>query len=175
MDRRVGEGLVPPYRYLAGVTLVGTYVLMVVGSYTSAIGAGLACPDWPTCYGVWIPFLHPEIMAAAPYSEWMIFVEWFHRTLAAVMGVVVVVATVVAWRQHRGNRLVTWSITGALVLFPVQAVLGGLTVTRALEPVIVTAHLGGATLIMVLLVTSTVAAWLAETRRPGRHRGAPAA
>lgn len=39
------------YRHLAGVTLVGTYLVMLLGAYTSAIGAGLSCPDWPTCYG----------------------------------------------------------------------------------------------------------------------------
>jgi cytochrome c oxidase assembly protein subunit 15 len=39
------------HRYLATITLVSTYILMLLGAYTSAIGAGLSCPDWPTCYG----------------------------------------------------------------------------------------------------------------------------
>lgn len=37
------------YTHFAGMTLVLTYVLMLLDAYTSAIGAGLSCPDWPTC------------------------------------------------------------------------------------------------------------------------------
>ena len=51
---------------MAGVTLVGTSLVMLLGAYTSAIGAGLSCPDWPTCYGTWVPFLQPEIIADSP-------------------------------------------------------------------------------------------------------------
>ena len=63
------------FHHLAGVTLLGTYVLMLLGAYTSAIDAGLSCPDWPTCYGTWIAFLQPEIVANSPYSAWQIFAE----------------------------------------------------------------------------------------------------
>jgi cytochrome c oxidase assembly protein subunit 15 len=48
---RLAARLPGRYRHLLGGTLVGTYVLMFLGAYTSAIGAGLACPDWLTCYG----------------------------------------------------------------------------------------------------------------------------
>lgn len=37
------------YRHLASATLVGTYIVMLLEAYTSAIGAGLSCPDWPMC------------------------------------------------------------------------------------------------------------------------------
>ncbi|MDY7081214.1 MAG: COX15/CtaA family protein, partial [Halobacteria archaeon] len=67
-------------------TLVGTFLLMLVGSFTKAIGAGSACPDWPKCYGVWVPFLHPEIVADSGYSALQIFAEWFHRLLAMIIG-----------------------------------------------------------------------------------------
>jgi len=66
-------GRVPPgawieYYQLSGGVLVGTYVLMQLGAYTSAIGAGLSCPDWPTCYGTFVPFLHSEIISHSLYT-----------------------------------------------------------------------------------------------------------
>lgn len=147
------------FHHLAGVTLLVTYVLMLLGSYTSAIGAGLSCPDWPTCYGTWIPFLQPEIIANSPYSAWKIFAEWAHRGLAMIIGLLILVTVITAWKTQREHRVIIWSTTLALALLPVQIVLGGLTVTALLEPVIVTAHLGVAILILLNLTTATVTAW----------------
>ena len=148
------------FHHLASVTLLGTYVLMLLGAYTSAIGAGLSCPDWPTCYGTWIPFLQPEIVANSPYSAWQIFAEWAHRGLAMIVGVLILLTTLLAWKTQRQHRIVVWSATLALGLLPVQVVLGGLTVTELLQPVIVTTHLGMAVLIVLSLMTATVVAWV---------------
>ena len=148
------------YSHLAGVTLVGTYVVMLLGAYTSAIGAGLSCPDWPTCYGTWIPFLQPEIVASSPYSALQIFAEWAYQGLAMAVGFLIFGTAIVAWRTHRDYPLVVWSATLAIVLLPVQVLLGGLTVTQDLQPFIVTTHLGVATLIILSLATTTLVAWL---------------
>lgn len=147
------------YRHLAGVTLGCTYVLMVLGAYTSAIGAGLACPDWPTCYGSWSPFLHPELVAGAPYTAGQILAEWAHRGLAMLTGLLILDTALSAWRSQRERPLVVWGTTLALLLLPVQVVIGGLTVTRTLQPYIVTTHLGVAILMLLSLQTTTVLAW----------------
>lgn len=144
------------YVHLSGVTLVATYVTMLLGAYTSAIGAGLSCPDWPTCYGTVVPFLHPTIVSEAPYSAWQIFAEWAHRGVAMTSGLLIFATAVAAWRW-RSQRIVVWSAVTAAVLLPVQVVLGGLTVTRNLQPVVVTAHLGTAILILVSLTISITA------------------
>jgi heme A synthase len=151
---------------LAGVTVVVTFLVMVLGAYTSAIGAGLSCPDWPTCYGSWIPFLNPTVVADSPYSSLQIFAEWIHRGLAFALGFLILGTALAAWRCHRDRALVRWSATLAVVLLPVQVFLGRLTVTELLQPAIVTAHLGTAVLILVFLVTATVTSWL-----HGRYAG----
>lgn len=148
------------YSHFAGVTLALTYVLMLLGAYTSAIGAGLSCPDWPTCYGTWVPFLHPEIMANTPYSALQIFAEWAHRGLAMIVGFLILGTVLAAWRFQRNRPVVVWSATFALVALPIQVALGRFTVSTLLEPVIVTAHLGVAILILLALAVTTVSAWL---------------
>lgn len=148
------------YEHIAGLTLAITYIVMLLGAYTSAIGAGLSCPDWPTCYGTWLPFLQPDIITSSPYSPLQIFAEWAHRGLAMTAGLLIGGTAVSAWIFHRDNALLKWSATTALVLLPVQVILGGLTVTEKLKPVIVTTHLGVAILILLSLLTTVLAAYL---------------
>ncbi|WP_136716890.1 COX15/CtaA family protein [Halorientalis salina] len=144
-----------PFRRLAAVTAASTFLLMLVGAYTKAIGAGLACPDWPTCYGTWVPFLHPAVMAETPYSTLQVAAEWVHRTLAAGTGLLIAATAVAAWRRESLDRP-EWAALGAGALLPVQVVLGGLTVTESLAPLIVTAHLGTAILIFAGVVAAAV-------------------
>lgn len=141
------------------VTLAGTFLLMIVGAYTKAIGAGLACPDWPQCYGVWVPFLSGEVMADAPFTAHQIAAEWVHRGLAMVVGLAILGAALQAWRIN-AHRVVRYSLYLAALILPLQVVFGGLTVTEKLEPVIVTTHLGTATLILIALTAATTVALL---------------
>lgn len=151
------------YVHFSALTLVVTYFVMVLGAYTSAIGAGLSCPDWPMCYGTWVPFLHPDIVASSSYSVLQIFAEWAHRGLAMTAGFLILGTTVGAWVQYRDTRLIKWPATFALILLPAQVLLGGLTVTANLKPIVVTTHLGVATLILLSLLTTALTAWLTRT------------
>lgn len=139
--------------------MVGTYLLMVLGAYTSAIGAGLSCPDWPTCYGTWLPFLQPDVVAGSPYSVWQIAAEWTHRALAMLVGVLILATAIAAWQLDR-RPLIVRSAGVAVVLLPLQVLLGRLTVTASLQPIIVTSHLATAILILLSLTTATLSAWI---------------
>lgn len=118
------------YQHLAGLTLVATYVTMLLGAYTSAVGAGLSCPDWPTCYGTVVPFFHPGIVADSPYSAWQILAEWAHRGVAMMTGILIFATALAAWRWQRRPAVARPALLAA-VLLPIQVVLGGLTVTQA--------------------------------------------
>ncbi|MFB6069980.1 MAG: heme A synthase [Halanaeroarchaeum sp.] len=152
------------YPTLVVGTTVLTWIVMMLGSYTGAIGAGLSCPDWPTCYGVLVPWFHPQVVADSPYTALQIFAEWFHRGMAMVAGILIVGVAIAAWRLYRDRPAVVWPAVLAVVLLPFQVVLGGLTVTEDLAPLIVTAHLGTATALLVMLGVSATAATLV-------HRG----
>ncbi|MGI9431363.1 MAG: COX15/CtaA family protein, partial [Myxococcota bacterium] len=54
-----------------------TYVLIVLGALVRAHGAGLACPDWPLCFGEVIPTF-----------DFKIAFEWGHRALAGTVGLI---------------------------------------------------------------------------------------
>ncbi|WP_448380715.1 COX15/CtaA family protein [Gloeomargarita sp.] len=126
--------------------LVGaTWGLMALGSATRVMEAGLACPDWPLCFGQVVPVKEMDVQ---------VFLEWFHRLVAAMVGLGVLTLTGVAWwwRVHL-PRWLPWGVTAALGLVLWQGILGGLTVTQWLRFDIVTAHLGTGLAFFSLLLT----------------------
>lgn len=132
-------------RRLVWKLCIATLLLMAIGSATRVMNAGLACPDWPLCYGELVPIAQMNLQ---------VFLEWFHRLDASLIGFGAIALMGLSWwhRQELPGWL-PWASTFALGLIVFQGVLGGLTVTQLLRFDIVTAHLGTALLyFMTLLV-----------------------
>ena len=123
---------------------IATLILMAIGSATRVMNAGLACPDWPLCYGTLVPRAQMNLQ---------VFLEWFHRLDAALIGVGTLSLSVISWWNRRQlPSWLPWAATFALGLIMFQGVLGGLTVTQLLRFDIVTAHLGTALLFFTTLL-----------------------
>jgi cytochrome c oxidase assembly protein subunit 15 len=111
--------------------------------------AGLACPDWPLCYGSLLPGRQMNLQ---------VFLEWFHRLDAFIVGVGLLVQAVATWWWRRElPRWVPWLSVAALLLVAVQGALGALTVTLLLPFPVVTAHLITALVLVALLSACTQA------------------
>ncbi|GAB1540010.1 heme A synthase [Scytonema sp. NUACC21] len=123
---------------------VATLILMAIGSATRVMNAGLACPDWPLCYGELVP---------TKQMNFQVFLEWFHRLDAALIGISAIALVALSWwHRHSLPKWLPWASTFALFLIVFQGVLGGLTVTELLRFDIVTAHLGTALLFFTTLL-----------------------
>lgn len=123
---------------------IATWLLMAVGSATRVMNAGLACPDWPLCYGELVPTAQMNLQ---------VFLEWFHRLDAAAIGVSTIALVGLSWwYRWQLPGWLPWASTFALFLILFQGILGGLTVTELLRFDIVTAHLGTALLFFVTLL-----------------------
>ena len=123
---------------------IGTLLLMAIGSATRVMNAGLACPDWPLCYGQLIP---------SQQMNFQVFLEWFHRLDASLIGLSTIGLVSLSWWWRRDLPLwLPWASLFALFLVIFQGILGGLTVTEMLRFDIVTAHLGTALLFFSTLV-----------------------
>lgn len=140
------------YQRLGIVTLLGVLALIALGATVRVTDSGLACPDWPLCHGRVIP--------AGDYHVW---IEWTHRLVASIVGLIILAFVITTWVRYRTRPWVLWPIIAALVALGIQVVLGGLTVTEDLPAQIVTAHLGMAFLIAMLLTLGL----LASFARPG--------
>lgn len=137
------------------------YVLLVFGATVRVHGAGLACPDWPLCFGQVVPAL-----------DFQVFLEWGHRVLAS--GVSLGFVGLSAWALSRAPtraRLRGW-IAGGFVVLAVQVVLGGLTVLHLLASWSVTSHLLAGNLFLWLVLSMALALRPAPVgSAPGALRG----
>ena len=129
-------------------------VVVVFGAFVRLTDAGLGCPDWPGCYGLFdVPQTTEEIalaeltfdVAVEPQKAWN---EMIHRYLASTLGFLILIINVFAFRTKK-HRILSMALLG-MVIF--QGMLGMWTVTLLLKPVIVMGHLlGGLTVTSMLL------------------------
>ena len=136
------------FQKLAAWTLGTAILLVTIGVIVRATDSGLGCPDWPLCYGQLLPPLHDP-------KAW---IEWAHRTVAAIIGFEIIGLAILAWVDHRDRRSLLWPTIGAVALVGFQAWLGRETVRLGNTGESVTAHLAAAMLLVALLVYVTVRA-----------------
>ena len=137
------SALRPRLAALAAHLLVALIALVGIGGATRVMEAGLACPDWPLCYGSLLPGRQMNLQ---------VFLEWFHRLDAFVVGVGLLVLSAVSWWERR--QLPAWLpplSLACVLLVAVQGGLGALTVLQLLPSAVVTAHLLTALLLVALL------------------------
>lgn len=122
---------------------IGAFLLclwvVVLGAYVRLSAAGLSCPDWPGCYGHVTPSGSPTGGPTAELGKaWK---EMVHRYSAATLGLLILVIAALAVQYRRQGIVAPGYAIGLLVLVITQGIFGMLTVTRQLDPAIVTAHL----------------------------------
>lgn len=143
------------FRRLVNVAIFLALTVIGLGAYTRLTDAGLGCPDWPGCYGKLTAPLHEDHIAEIQqeYPQAVIephkaHNEMLHRYVAGLLGLVVLVMLVSSFLIKRWRRFC--SLIAVLVIL--QALLGMLTVTLNLIPLVVMAHLLGGFFLLSLLV-----------------------
>ena len=142
---------------------------MIFGAFTRLTDSGLGCPDWPGCYGSTSPWgagghiaAAQEVLPDGPVTHAKAWIEMLHRYLATAVGALIVWLTALAWLDWRRQRGLTnpaglasaespWLASFTLFWVCLQGAFGALTVTMKLFPAIVTLHLLGALVLLVLL------------------------
>lgn len=143
---------------LAVAAAVATYVLIVAGGLVRATDSGLGCPDWPLCFGEWVP--------PADLHAW---IEHTHRLIAAVFvgPLVGAVGLITLFSARRRDRPLLAAAVVAGVLVVVQSLIGALVVLQGLAAELVTIHLGMA--LTVLAATLFIAERAHHGPMPAAH------
>ena len=138
-------------RRLAQWSLATTVFLVMLGGYTRGSGSGYGCEDrWPLCEDGLLGGLLPRI-------EYHMIVEWTHRWVAAIVGILIVATAVAAWRDRPRNRRAVWPAAAAIVVVGIQAWLGRAIVKGSLDRDLVSIHLTVSMAIVGLLVLVVMA------------------
>ncbi len=137
--------------------------LLVLGAVVRAKGAGLACPDWPLCFG-----------SVVPAFDVRVALEWSHRVLAGSISLGLAALTLWSLRTPGLRPVLARPLAVIWALLVLQIALGGLTVLLLLAPWTVTAHLAVGTAFCISLLWT--AHLLFEAAAPGpvaRQRVSP--
>lgn len=147
-------------RLIAIIALCASFFALCViglGAFTRLIDAGLGCPDWPGCYGhLTVPLAEQtKGYTDLPFVTYKAWAEMIHRYFAGTLSILIlVIVTLIIVRAVKSMRTEKFNVLLALgIIFAVvyQIILGQLTVTLKLLPIIVTQHLLGGFIILSTL------------------------
>ncbi|MEW5972552.1 MAG: COX15/CtaA family protein [Pseudomonadota bacterium] len=153
------------FRRIALITIAAVYILIAVGSMVRATGAGMGCPDWPTCFGQLIP---PTDVSQLPENYQEIYrdrgyadvefnavktwTEFFNRLTGVTIGFLSIWTLWAAWRIRREEPSVFWYALSAFVLVGFNGWLGKVVVSSNLHPAMITTHMVASLLVVASLV-----------------------
>jgi heme A synthase len=134
-------------------TLCVLFSLMFIGAYVSSSGVGLSCPKWPLCPA-----------GLVPMKEFVI--EYVHRTVAAITGVLVFATTFFTLRSKLTSRNVKIASIIAAALALGQIALGGIVIFEKLHTFLVTVHLGVGLVLFAMVLMVVKQAYELDKSRP---------
>lgn len=177
------------FQKFATAALVAVIVLIFVGAIVRVSGAGMGCPDWPKCWGRWVPPTKVEQVdvsklpfekferAAKRYGRDLSTVtpehvlesfnpvhtwtEYLNRLTSLPVGFFSVATLVLALLTQRGRPWVRTAATVSVLLVGVNAWMGKEVVSSDLKPGVLTVHMA---LAMLLILPLSFAAWRGRER-----------
>lgn len=159
------------FRTVGFITIVAVYFLILVGGVVRASGAGMGCPDWPKCFGQWIPPTHESQLPAnyqeiyqhrgyadEPFNALKTWTEYVNRLVGVGIGFLIFLTLICASAYWSDRRPIVWLSLTAFILVGFQGWLGSVVVSSNLAPWLVTVHMLVALIIVGLLITARTAA-----------------
>jgi heme a synthase len=153
------------FRKLGLATIGVIYLLILVGGIVRATGSGMGCPDWPKCFGMWVPPTSIEQLPAnfqtlfgaklkgeVEFNVTKTWVEYLNRLLGVLSGFFVFGSLIASFSYFKKDKWVTiWSFI-AFIGIGFQGWLGSKVVSTELKPVMVSIHMMVAILIVFVLI-----------------------
>lgn len=135
-------------------SILGTYLVILAGAVVRGTGSGLGCPDWPRCFGQWVPPVDISELPAnykdlykiagktiADFDPFKTWTEYVNRLLGVVLGFFIVLLFGTSFKVRHYEKNLPWFCGGLLILILVQGGIGALVVSTHLKPFIITIHM----------------------------------
>lgn len=153
------------FRRLALLTVIVVYVLILIGGIVRSTGAGMGCPDWPKCFGSWVPPTeisqlpanYQEIFGAklkgeVEFNAFKTWTEYLNRLFGAFTGLVIFGTLLASIPFLKRDRPVFFMNLLAFLLVGFEGWLGSKVVSTELTPILVTLHMLLAIVIVFILL-----------------------
>lgn len=160
------------YRKLGIATIIAVYLVVVAGGVVRSTGAGMGCPDWPRCFGSWVPPTdisqlpanYQEIFGAKlkgevlfnPVKTWT---EYVNRLIGALAGVFVFATFIASLKYWKRDKTIVVLSFVSFLLMGFQGWLGAKVVSTELKPLMVTLHMLVAIIIVFVLIYAVARAY----------------
>ena len=148
------------FRRFALASSLATYLLIFIGGLVRVTGAGLGCPDWPRCFGRWIPPWHesqiPAEFNAATFNFTLAWIEYINRLAGMITGILILITAVLAIKNFRQKKNIVFPAGLAAIAVAFQGWYGSIVVKSQLMPLTVSIHLLLALFIVSLLLYTLI-------------------
>jgi cytochrome c oxidase assembly protein subunit 15 len=151
------------------VCIVVVYLLILAGGIVRSTGSGMGCPDWPRCFGRIIPptkesELPPDYqetyknhgygsMKFNPVKTW---IEYVNRLLGALTGIFVLGLFIFSFAYKKSDKSIVQLSGLILLLVIIEGIIGKYVVSTNLKPVMVSVHMWGSLIIIILLIFTII-------------------
>lgn len=147
------------------ITLIALFLLILAGGVVRSTGSGMGCPDWPKCFGQYVPPTdvselpenYKEIyshrgFANTDFNVWKTWTEYINRLIGAITGFILFLALFYSRTYLKSNPKIFWLTLFSFLLTGFQAWVGAKVVQTNLKAYVVTIHMLIALVILALLI-----------------------
>jgi cytochrome c oxidase assembly protein subunit 15 len=139
----------------AVVSTILSYLLIFVGGLVRVSGSGMGCPDWPRCFGRWIPPTNvdqiPSYIDPTAFNIVLAWIEYGNRSLGVLVGFSIIILNIIAIYYFRKEAKLFISAILSLILVLANGALGAIVVSSVLNPFLVSLHM-----ILALMLVSVL-------------------
>lgn len=153
------------FRRFGIFTIATVFLLILVGGLVRSTGSGMGCPDWPKCFGQWVPPTNVSELPAdykekfevaghviADFDVYKTWTEYVNRLLGVLTGLFIFLTVFFALPYRKKDAAVFWLSFVAFLLVGFQGWIGAKVVSSNLAHWMVTIHMIVALVIVGLLI-----------------------
>lgn len=153
------------FRSLAFLTVIVIYLLILAGGIVRSTGSGMGCPDWPKCFGQWVPpteasQLPPNYQAIygaklkgeIEFNAVKTWIEYVNRLLGVLSGFFVFSTLLASFTYWRRDKAIVWGSSTAFLMTGVNGWLGSKVVSTELAQYMITIHFLCAIIVVFALI-----------------------
>ncbi|WP_420151319.1 COX15/CtaA family protein [Spirosoma sp.] len=142
------------FRRLVFLTIIIIYLLILAGGIVRGTGSGMGCPDWPRCFGRWIPptdasqlpsdyqkIYGAKLKGEIQFNALKTWIEYVNRLLGVLSGFFVLGTLFSSFYYYKKDRAIFWGSVSAFLLIGINGWLGSRVVATELAHYMITIHL----------------------------------